>query len=265
MHIPLLNCLIATISLDGIDLPKLCRVDWDNSPIGAWRKLVPAPDFVWTSESLRVLTIAGDNLPWTLGRAHNVSEVFLPKVHTLRLRFMLRYGLPGLANAQICLPSLRRLILDCIPDNFPALAESFCGPQIQILEIGRHFRFLTVDRITPLLDLCTNVEVLLLPVFFAKLLRPNRDQVENYLSLRHVVLHATKNLIARDEATIWTQISGHFLTFCGVDSQFTSVQVIELYGDEWTPILQDGRFEPMKQVAKSQGVSIVRSDGEIVS
>ena len=262
----------STARIDDLYLPNVRRVDWDNSPITAWWPVVPMPKFVWDLENLEVLSIGGDNFPWMPNDNDDsvLVDVLLPKVHTLRVRSFLRHGLPGLKLAQLNLPSLKRLVLERCPDNFSISAgrfpDTFCGPKITTLELGRDVRFMWADCIAEMLVHCPNIKNLYFPVFSVKVLRDEviRDCV--FPNLKYIAFHSTLNSpFLYDETRAWTQLYGHFEAFCADTSSFPCLKTIELFGREWDEFISDDRFELITQVivGTSGSMTLIR-DGQIL-
>lgn len=245
----------SVVRIDDLELQKIRRVDWDNSPITAWWPVVPMPKFVWKLQELEILSIGGDNFPWMPNDLEDTSlvDVVLPKVHTLRVRSFLRHGLPGLKLAQLNLPSLNRLILERCPDNFNMTAtrfpDTFAGSKITTLEFGRDIRFMWADCLAEMLVYCPNVERLYFPVFSVKVMREDVSRETVFPKLKFVAFHSTiMSPFLYDETRAWTQLYGHVEAFCGNSAPFPNLRDVELCGKDWDQFVNDDRFELVTQV-----------------
>lgn len=243
-------------------LGSLKRIDWSNGVApDRPRVIAPAPLVTWLSETLEVLSLGGDNLLWSPLQLEATEVIRLPRVHTLRIDTQYAFGVPGIFNYGMDLPSLRRVIIDK-PESLYRLIECCllrCGSHVKTIEIGAHYRCLLSDYVSTLLYYCPNLETLLFPIFWTRLLRWRRLRERKgtvFNRLTSVGLHSAQSPDVENSGTRWSYISGHFKAILASQTKFPSIRTVTLYGTEWENIVVDARFGEILDLAESRGVKL---------
>lgn len=177
------------------------------------------------------------------------SPVGLSRLDTLRLnigsgsllrQIMLRWSMP----------SLTRLILDSPPvkEGLDALWEAF-GSRLEVVELGKHMRFLMSDDLSPCLEGCPKLKELHYYFFFTN----PPDNAPHHAHLTTVRLHAAANGSLVEGAPLWRLVRRHWDFLCS--DNLEALQRIVLYGD-WRPILSHPTFQGIQQEVKAKGRTI---------
>jgi hypothetical protein len=230
---------------EGIALPRLERLHWwhHNEAEGSGGinslgvVLCGAPNLRY----LFIGGVVGNN------RIHMESEqMVVSKLEVLRL-----YIISGLLLRQIIfrwsLPSLTHLILDSPPvkDGLNAIWETF-GQQLEVVEFGRHVRFLMSDDLSPCLEGCPNLKELNFHFFFTT----PAHSLQSHANLTAIGLHSHTNALLSDGGNLWNFIERHFeiLSRPGL----SVLQKIVLYGS-WRSILNHPRFGAIQKKLNGSG------------
>lgn len=241
-----------------LDASSLRRFDWENITFYADPKAtVPLPSCLWQACNLQVLTIRGHvpHLP-------DAPPLDLPALHTLRLSTELGSGKGCFKDLLLHshLPSLRRLILERLPA--PSTQQALWavyGAALRTLELGQDLKFGYEDHGSSILHSCAHLQALNFYVF----------NVHPILDCRHttiteVGLHAARNAMNFEQRYganwRWTRLGQHF---AWLRDRCPALECVKLYGN-WSEIMADSRFEPLRRSLQTRGITLVTEDGEVV-
>lgn len=252
----------------SISLPSLLRVEWDNGNVfeNLSRAVVEAPDFVWNCESLQVLSIGGENFPWRPDVLQQMTVVHLPNLHTLRIRSLHAFGIPGIRHYHMEVPAMRRIVLEKAEAMYSLVDGCLTrfGPQVLSVEVGKHVKFLRSDYISTILKYCPNLESLYFPIFWTKILRHkgSRRSTLSFPSVKTVGLHSV-SYPDDTEARRWNQLRGHFDILVGRISKYPSLEQIVLHGNAWAAIVSNSMFINILRLVYSRDVNIICNSQEV--
>lgn len=230
---------------EGISLPRLERLHWwhhdEAERSGGINSLGVvlrgAPD-------LRYLFIGG--VVGTNRIRMEREQMVLSKLEVLRLHIR-----SGLLLQQIIsrwsLPSLTHLIMDSPPvkDGLNAIWETF-GQQLEVVEFGRHVRFLMRDDLSSCLEGCPNLKELNYHFFFTA----PAHGLQSHANLMVVGLHSQTNDLLSDGGSLWNLIEHHFEILSG--PALSALQKVVLHGS-WRSILNHPRFGPIQKKLNGSG------------
>jgi len=229
----------------NVSLPSLKRLEWwhhnEAERSGGINSLGAV---LRSSPNIQYLFIGG-----VVGPNHVCMEpeqLVLPKLQRLRLHIR-----SGLLTRQIImrwsLPSLTHLILDSPPikDGLQEIWHAF-GHQLEVVELGKHVRFLMSDELSLCLKGCPNLRELNYYFFFASPAIAS-DVHEHLVSIG---IHSHVNALLADGGTIWKLIEQHFAVFYG--TRLPALRNVILYGD-WRSILHHPRFAPIQNMLRMSG------------
>jgi hypothetical protein len=167
-----------------------------------------------------------------------MTSVYLPSLRTLRLHVISGLLLHQIVSQWI-LPSMTHIILDSplAEQGLHGVWDRF-GEQLEIVEFGKHLRFLRNDHLTVCLRGCPTLQEIGYFVFFTTV----PETTEEHTSIRTIRLHSAVNHFLQSAEEIWSFLDGHF-RFC---SQLPSLCRIILHG-EWKGILGQTRFQKTTQ------------------
>lgn len=166
------------------------------------------------------------------------TSVYLLSLRTLRL-----HVISGLLLHQIVsrwtLPSMTRIILDSplAEHGLHGVWDRF-GEQLEVVEFGKHLRFLRNDHLTVCLRGCPALQEIGYFIFFTKV----PETTEEHTSIRIIRLHSAVNHFLQTAEEVWAFLDGHFRFF----TQLPSLHKIILHG-EWKGILGQTRFQKTTQ------------------
>lgn len=162
------------------------------------------------------------------------TYVCLPSLRTLRLHVVNGLLLHQIVSKWI-LPSMTHVVLDSplVEQGLQSVWDRF-GEQLEVVEFGKHLRFLMSDHLTTCLRGCPALQEIGYYVFFTKV----PETTEEHASIRAVRLHSAVNNFLYTAEEIWAMLDGHFRFF----NQLTSLCRVTLYG-EWRGILGQRRFQ----------------------
>lgn len=185
------------------------------------------------------------------------TSVYLPSLRTLRL-----HVISGLLLHQIVtqwnLPSMMHIVVDSplAEHGLHGVWDRF-GEQLEIVEFGKHLRFLRDDHLTVCLQCCPALQEIGYFVFFTAV----PETTEEHTSIRLIRLHSAVNHFLQCAEEIWSFLDGHFRFF----SQLPSLSRIILHG-EWRGILGQTRFQKTTQrLYEVKGRSILEFADEALS
>ncbi|KAF5312833.1 hypothetical protein D9619_002712 [Psilocybe cf. subviscida] len=173
----------------------------------------------------------------------------LSRLDTLRLNIR-----SGSLLRQIMLrwsmPSLTRLIIDSPPvkEGLDSLWETF-GSRLEVVELGKHMRFLMNNDLPPCVEGCPNLKELHYYLFFTN----PPDHVPYHAHLTTVRLHAAVNGLLVEGSALWGLIRRHWDFLCS--DNLEALQRIVLHGN-WRPILTHPSFQDIQQEIKAKGRTI---------
>lgn len=229
----------------GLSLPSLQRLEWwHNNEAERSGGINSLGAMLRSAPNIRYLFIGG--VVGTTTTLQETQSIILPHLQTLRL-----YIRSGLFLRQIIsrwsMPSLTHLILDSPPvkDGLQDIWEVL-GDRLEILEFGKHVRFLMSDHLTPCLRGCPNLKELNYYFFFTA---PS-DSTYVHQNLAVVGLHSHVNALLVDGGSVWNLIEHHFEILCG--SSLPGLQKIVIHGD-WRPILRHPRFTTIQKNIRNSG------------
>lgn len=156
------------------------------------------------------------------------KPICLPRLQTLRL-----HAGNGLFLRQIqswALPVLAKVILDSpmIGGGLDGIWEAL-GPRLQVIEFGRHVRFMVNDILAPCLLACSNLTEVNYYVFFTT--PPNIS--DSHESITTVGLHASVNMLLQDDTDVCSHLEQHLEI---LKRSLPALRRIVLYG-EWGGII----------------------------
>ncbi|OCB87779.1 hypothetical protein A7U60_g5102 [Sanghuangporus baumii] len=284
-------------SIHDPPLPSFQRLDWFNGEMrgGPWRPTICAvPSALWSAQQLEVLSLSGDNYFWGPSGLQSLSgrAILLPKVHTLRVGSRHAFGVSGISDYTLVLPSLRRIILERgealhhLIECVVASARSAAPPDVTALEVGTpHWRFMRSDYISTLIRHYPTAETLHYPIFFARPLRWRRlrdnglsygphETERVFANIRHIGLHAEPNPEItypiqysnsdNDKSdVIWSHLYAHARALLGsssptlLESRLPGIHSVTLHGQCWLPLVTDTRFHLILDLARTRGAEIV--------
>ncbi|KAF8167477.1 hypothetical protein B0H34DRAFT_779213 [Crassisporium funariophilum] len=241
----LLESLHFEYETDDIPLPSLQRLEWwHHSEAERCGGINSLGSVLRSAPNLRYLFIGG---VFGLTRiCMGPEQIHLHALETLRL-----HVISGLLLRQIvvhwALPSLTRIVIDSplLEQGMHSVWEAF-GNQLEVVEFGKHVRFLMNDNLSPCLDACPRLKELNFHIFFTV---PAETNLE-HTSLNTVGLHAQVNSLLADGGTVWALIEQHFEVLA--NPRLSSLQQIVLYGD-WRPVLCHHKFSLIKNKMRDSG------------
>lgn len=191
-----------------------------------------------SAPNIQYLSIGGV-VPYSRIRMDPVSEpICLSELRTLRL-----HTGHGLFLRQIqCwgLPALSRIILDSpvIGGSLEGIWQAF-GSQLQVMEFGRHVRFLLADVLSACLLACPNLTEINYYLFFTappEIRHPHE-------SINTVGLHAAANMLFQNDGEVCSHLEQHLEI---LKNSLPALRRVVLYG-EWEGISSHPRFDHMLQ------------------
>lgn len=241
---------------DEVSWPSLRRLDWWGHGEAERSGGVNSLNSVLNkAPSLRYLLIGA------VGQAGVApGNLCLPHLETLRLD-----GVNGMLLHQICsrwdLPALTHVVLDSptFGLDIDGVWDAF-GDQLEIVECGRHMRFLFGDVLTPCLARCANLEELNYHVFYTS--APSAMEGVRHERLRTIGMHAAVNGVFQEPAQIWAHLQSHF--DCLVGDAFPALKTINLYG-EWRGIMRQPAFQSMWKQLLPRRCAVVYNGQTILS
>ncbi|TFK26702.1 hypothetical protein FA15DRAFT_615363 [Coprinopsis marcescibilis] len=196
-----------------VDFPCLKRLEWWNESYGVNSSGVNSLGLVLqNAPNLRYLVLAS----FGEGSQAVTDEVpvDLPNLDTLRLN-----GVSAIPMFYIItrwnLPSLSRLILDVpvIGPLFPQFSD-LMGSQLQVLELGKHVRFMMKDEVCAYLRTCPNLKEINYHVYFTAVPEPT-DEVDVFPMVETVGLSSASNMMVLAEDARWEMVQGHINFLAG--------------------------------------------------
>jgi hypothetical protein len=174
----------------------------------------------------------------------------LPELQILRL-----HAGNGVVLRQIqswALPALSRVIVDShiFGGGLDGIWETF-GFQLQIIEFGRHVRFLINDVVGPCLLRCPNLKEVNYYLFFT--ISP--DIRVPHGSIATIGLHAAVNMLLQDEGEICSHLERHVEMF---KSSLPALRRLVLYG-EWGGLISHSRLALAWQSLYDRGIVVQHS------
>ena len=277
-HKPYQPLLTNDLAINSDALTKVTRIDWNNTPTDNAEASSISPPFIWSSQSLRVLTLGSANFKdfanvqegdQSLEVVQTEINIDLPNVHTLKLRTLDALGDPFSHWYTAKLPSLRRIVLEAPAGLYPLYEGclTFYGPRIEVIEFGTHVGFLRIDALALALFYCPNVKELCFPVFNTMPVRKNPldvpDAEYRFYKVERVVMHGFAETEAGYQISrSW--MTTHFADFidglCGEGTRFTSLKTIVLFGSEWKELLEDSFIDSLMAISTDKGLRIERQE-----
>ncbi|KXN88933.1 hypothetical protein AN958_06804 [Leucoagaricus sp. SymC.cos] len=186
------------------------------------------------------------------------TNVCLPALRTLRLHVINGLLLHQIVSKWV-LPSLTHVVLDSplVEQGLQSVWDGF-GQQLEVVEFGKHLRFLMSDHLTTCLRGCPALQEIGYFIFFTKA----PETFEEHAFITTVRLHSAVNNFLYTAEEVWAILEGHFRFF----TQLTSLRRIILYG-EWRGILSQRRFQEITQRFRDTQahVALELGDGSNVS
>lgn len=275
-HRPYLPLHSDSLRLSSDALAKIVRIDWNNTPADNADPLSVSPSFIWTSQSLRVLTLGNANFKdfanvqngnQSLEIVQSEINIDLPNVHTLKLRTLDALGDPFSHWYTAKFPSLRRVVLEAPAGLYPLYEGclTFYGSKIETIEFGTHIGFLRIDALALALFYCPNVKDLYFPVFNTMPVRKNPldvpDAEYRFYKVEKVIMHGFAESAAGYQISrTWmtTHLADFIDALCGEGTRFTSLKTIVLFGPEWNDLLEDTFVSSVMAIPIDKGMRIVR-------
>ncbi|KAL1722344.1 hypothetical protein EV715DRAFT_247538 [Schizophyllum commune] len=246
---------------DDVAWPSLRRLDWyghgEAERTGGVNSL---HSVLHNAPSLRYLLVGSVGQSGAAPSGVAPGNLCLPHLETLRLD-----GVNGTLLHQICsrwaLPALTHVVLDspALGLDIDAVWDAF-GDQLEIVECGRHMRFLFGDVLTPCLGRCPNLEELNYHVFYTS--APASVESICHKGLKTVGLHAAVNKVFSKPAEIWAHLQSH-VDFIASDA-LPGLKTINLYG-QWRGIMRQPAFEAMWKQLIGRRCSIVYNGQVLVA
>lgn len=189
-------------------------------------------------------------------------QVYLPRLRTLRL---------SIANALLLrdiihrwtLPALDNLVVDSpMPDMSMDMMWETLGPQLRVVEFGRHLRFLLNQTLTTCLKGCPSVHSIHYYLFITHSYAeagPDADAV--FPSVTSIGIHLSENPFLGDKRAEWEHLEQHFNAFTG--GMFPNLKRLRLFSPR-KAILTDARFAAIHQRLSDRRCVLEFSDGTLV-
>ncbi|KAI0066421.1 hypothetical protein BV25DRAFT_1377407 [Artomyces pyxidatus] len=233
---------------EAISLPLLKRLDWwHHNPADRSGGINSLNEVLRSAPNLEYLSYGGEMWQVSLSR----RSLELPALKVLRLRHI-----DAIFVRQICtwrLPSLTHLVMEwpTHPQVVEVLWETL-GPGLETVELGIHLGFALRDYLSTVLTGCSNLREINYYIFFTMRLR---DSVVHE-HLKRVGLHAHANLtIDSNDDVVWAHVEDHLKAYH--TETFPSLTEFVLYGPEWEPLIQHGRFSELEAMVAADGRSLV--------
>ena len=231
---------------ERLPLLSLQRLDWwlhnEAERSGGINSL---GSVLYCAPNLKYLSVGGVGF----NRVHMESEMLcLPELQTLRLH--VRSGLLLLQIGKFwALPALTCVILESPmnPEILHGMWETI-GPQLRVVEFGKHLRFMLFDIFGPCLQACPNLTQVNYYVFFAA--PPNIHYPHS--SVHTIGLHASVNQLLQDEEEVCGHVELHLRA---LTDSLPALERVALYG-EWRGILSHARLLSAWQSLRDRRVSI---------
>ncbi|KAJ7110354.1 hypothetical protein C8R43DRAFT_1042363 [Mycena crocata] len=244
-------------------LLSLKRLDWFNyreaSRSGGINSLTevlsaaPNLEYLFIGEPRR-----GDFTPF-----HGLAgSIYLPSLRTLRLHISNVLLLRHITH-RWAMPELENLVVDAPPivgvnsmESMSMIWEAL-GPQLRVVEFGKHLRFLLDQTLTPCLEGCPALHELNYYIFITS--PPIMDDPRAvYESITSIGVHLSETPFLGDTQEEWVQLEQHFNAFAG--DMFPNLRHLRLFGmQEW--MFVDKRFTSLYQQVGDTGCTIEFPDG----
>lgn len=241
----LLDGMRFEFEVEGLALPSLQRLQWwHHSEAEQSGGINSLGKVLRNAPNLRYLFIGG-----VVGSSRICNEpgpFVLEHLETLRLH--IRSGtLFYRILFQWSMPVLKHIIMDSPPvrEGLDAIWD-ILGDQLEMIELGRHVRFLMTDSLSPCLSGCPNLRQLNYFMFFTA--PPETTQV--HPNIGEVGLHSQVNGLLADGGSAWSLIARHFDFLCG--PILPALRRVTLYGD-WRSILSHRLFQPILEKLTQSG------------
>lgn len=179
--------------------------------------------------------------------------IHLPHLETLRLH-AINAVLMRQISCHWTMPSLTHVIIDypLITTGLQSLWDTV-GPQLQVVEFGKHLRFFTADFITPCLQGCPNLQEFNYCIMFTAI----PTSPITHPSLTSVGMNFAKNQLLDTESGMWTLIEEHFIEF--ICETFPNLLSLRIFEDEpfgeWDDIVAHPRFSLLEELLRERGCS----------
>ncbi|KAJ7603121.1 hypothetical protein FB45DRAFT_152413 [Roridomyces roridus] len=239
-------------------LPSLKRLDfWNHIEASRSGGINSLTAVLAAAPNLEYLFIGGGVSGTFFGLVK--SSIHLPRLRTLRL---------NIANALLLrdvlyrwtLPELDNLVVDSPVPGMPGMEMSMVwetlGPQLRIVEFGRHLRFLLHQTLSPCLRGCPNLVCVNFYVFIT--MPPEMDQEEVFPSVTSIGIHLLDNPFLGGDTASWEQLERHFDAFTG--PMFPGLQRVRVFGPRQS-ILGDARFAVLSHRLNERGCALEFPDG----
>ncbi|KII93415.1 hypothetical protein PLICRDRAFT_35622 [Plicaturopsis crispa FD-325 SS-3] len=207
-----------------LPLPSVKRLEWwqydTATRTGGINSL---RDVLLCTPNLQYLIVGGD-LGWP-GLMSGKATVALPALHTIRFQRTTPIFLRRIS--QWTLPALTHVVFDtpvAIEHGTMQLFWETFGAQLRTVEFGKSLRFSVEDQLTPMLQLCPQLETVNYHVYFAC---PEPALTQPHATLSAVGLHADGNPFGGED---WECMQKQFSFLCG--DAFPALKKITLYG-QW--------------------------------
>lgn len=249
---------------DSLSVPSLQRIDWHSGSKEGSSDLSQIPPLFWNSPSLRTLSLGVASWGSFDGDRNIEMRSVSSGVKTLRVCSLDTLSAPGQHMYSLDLSLLSRIVLDQ-PDSMYALfGIAQYGEQVRSIELGLHSGFLDHDYIGILLIYFSRAEKLFYPIFTTLPASTNSPESNNICSVRHVGLHAAMtDELQDDEDWIWSHLSKHIESLCGQWTQFTHLEQITFFGEDWKRYISDSRFTPILSLLRSGNISLSCDDSQV--
>ncbi len=219
---------------ESVNLPSLKRLEWwHNNEAERSGGINSLAGVLENAPNLEYLFVGGASGMSTI--MLKSSTLSLPHLETLRL-----YAVGGMMLHQLCsrlsMPILSHVVVDCVMNHgdLQNLWEAH-GENIEVVEFGKHMRFLMGDEVTECLELCPNLQDINYHVFFTA--APQFS--DEHTAVHTVGLHAARNMALTTDI-MWEHLDRHFKLLLGPSLPY--LERVCLFGD-WDDILSDPQFE----------------------
>lgn len=177
-----------------------------------------------------------------------LTHVCLPLLRTLRL-----HAINGLLLHQITtkwdLPSMTHIVFysPLVEQGLQRIWDRF-GEQLEVVEFGKHLRFMMGDHLTICLQGCPALQEIGYNIFFTKVPGMRGEHAR----IKTVRLHSAINSFLQTAEQIWSILEGHFRFF----NQLPALNKIVLHG-EWRGILGQHHFQALVQQLRETKSSVI--------
>ncbi|KAJ7045009.1 hypothetical protein C8F04DRAFT_521519 [Mycena alexandri] len=250
-HRPLFSSLTFDFDATCPPLFSLRRLDWWNhaeaSRSGGINSLIAVLCAAPNLEYLFIGIVRAQFSPFHgLGGTGQIID--LPHLRTLRLSTTTALLLRQIV-AQWTLPALDNLVMDTpmLGVGTDVMWESF-GPQLRVMELGKHIRFLLEENIASCLRGCPSLHELNYYIFTTML--PEVDAENIYPSITSIAINMAEVALLGELRDEWEHLERHFNIFAG--TMFPSLRQLRIYAMS-ERFLLDERFPALHRQLSDRG------------